>query len=100
MSRRRSLCPLLRGKTGKAAIDTCLNCPVPSGCGITQAAEQVKVKRATELVASGLSTASVASKMGVSRRTVGRWLRVRADATEPIPWEEVRRQYQECFPRA
>jgi len=100
MSRRRPLCPLLRGKTGKAAIDTCLECPVAGGCDVYGAHEQVKVKRATELVASGLSTASVASKMGVSRRTVGRWLRVRADATEPIPWEEVRRQYQECFPRA
>ena len=100
MNRHRPLCPLLRGKTGKAAIDTCLECPVAGGCDVYGAHEQVKVERATELAGAGMSVASVAVEMGVSRRTVGRWLRVRADATEPIPWEEVRRQYQECFPRA
>ena len=93
-------CLLLRGKTGKAAINTCLECPVAGGCDVYGAHEQVKVERATELAGAGMSVASVAVEMGVSRRTVGRWLRVRADATEPIPWEEVRRQYQECFPRA
>ena len=97
MSRRRPLCPLLRGKTGQAAIDTCLECPVARDCDPRGSALEYRDQRMVDLRAVGMPTVDIARVLGVNRRTVQRRLREKAGVPT---WEEVRRQYQECFPRA
>ena len=67
-------CPLLIGKSKQEAIDTCLHCPVPGGCGVYKAFTLAKHHQVTELVAAGMSTAGVARETGVNQRTVQRWL--------------------------